>query len=505
MTLTKLLDGITVSKMFWKLYGQKLPTQEIEIAHIQYDSRKIRQGDLFIAIRGIESDGHKFIEQAITRGAKVVVVEDDAALPDSFFLHSGVVKIVVPNCRIALSQLSSNYFDHPAAKMKMIGVTGTNGKTTTTHLIKSILEMNGEKTGLIGTIQYSIDDKILPATHTTPESLELNELLDRMARAGCSSVVMEVSSHALHQHRVNNIGFKAGVFTNLTQDHLDYHGTMNEYFRAKMILFENLSSDSWAIVNVDDEWGLKLTKLTNAKMITYGTSASAIVEGRNISSSISGLKFSIIYEGKETLIESRLIGNFNVSNILAAYSVGIALGIPQKTICTALCSIKNVPGRFERIVSRKGWTAVIDYAHTPDAIEKALHAIHNVFDKNNRGRIITVFGCGGNRDRGKRPKMGYIASSLSDITIITSDNPRNENPDLIINEIYEGIKSGSKVYRELDRRKAILMALDMGQSGDVVLIAGKGHEDYQVIRDEKIFFSDRQIVEEYIRENESLG
>ncbi len=505
MTLSKLLNGITVSKMFRALYGQKLPTQDVEIGHLQYDSRKIKIGDLFIAIRGIESDGHMFIEQAINQGAKVVVVEDDTTLPDSFFLHSGVVKIVVPNCRIALSQLSSNYFNHPAAKLKMIGVTGTNGKTTTTHLIKSMLEMNGEKTGLIGTIQYSIDDQILPATHTTPESLELNELLDRMARAECSSVVMEVSSHALHQHRVNNIRFKAGVFTNLTQDHLDYHGTMNEYFQAKMILFENLSSDSWAIVNVDDEWGVKLTKLTNAKIITYGTNTSAIVEGRNISSSITGLKFTIIYEGKETLIESELIGNFNVSNILAAYSVGIALGIPQKTIRTALCSIKSVPGRFERIVSRKGCTAVIDYAHTPDALEKALHAISNVFDKNNEGKIITVFGCGGNRDRGKRPKMGYIASSLSDITIITSDNPRNENPDLIVNEIYEGIKSGSKVYIELDRRKAIIMAIGMAQSGDVVLIAGKGHEDYQVIRGEKIFFNDRQIVEEYIRENESLG
>ncbi|MDI6766563.1 MAG: UDP-N-acetylmuramoyl-L-alanyl-D-glutamate--2,6-diaminopimelate ligase [Bacteroidota bacterium] len=504
MTLAKLLDGIKVSKMFRTLYGQKLPTQDIDISHIQYDSRKIRFGDLFIAIHGKESDGHTFIEQAITNGAKVVVVEDDAALPDSFFLHSGVVKIVVPNCRIALSQLSANYFDRPAKKMKMIGVTGTNGKTTTTHLIKSILEMSGEKTGLIGTIQYSIGDQILPATHTTPESLELNELLDRMARSGCSSVVMEVSSHALHQHRVDGIGFKAGVFTNLTQDHLDYHGSMDEYFKAKMILFENLSSDSWAIVNVDDEWGTKLTKLTKAKTITYGITTSAIVEGKNISPSISGLKFSIIYETKETLIESQLIGQFNVSNILAAYSVGIALGIPQQTICTALGSIKNVPGRFERIVSRKGWTAVIDYAHTPDALEKALRAIHGVFDKNNRGRIITVFGCGGNRDRGKRPKMGNIASSLSEITIITSDNPRNENPDLIINEIHEGIKSGLKVYREPDRRKAILMALDTAKSGDVVLIAGKGHEIYQVIKDEKIFFSDQQIVEEYIRADESL-
>lgn len=503
MTLSKLLDGIEVTKMFRTSYGQKLPTQDVEIVHIKYDSRKVRLGDLFIAIRGTESDGHIFIEQAISNGAKVVVVEDDSVLPDSFFFHSGVAKIVVPNCRIALSQLSSNYFDHPADKMKMIGVTGTNGKTTTTHLIKSMLDMRGEKTGLIGTIQNSIGDQIFPAVHTTPESLELNELLAKIAHAGCSSVVMEVSSHALHQCRVNTIDFKVGVFTNLTQDHLDYHGTMSEYFKAKMILFENLSSDSWAIVNVDDEWGVQLTKLTHAKTITYGITTSATVEGRNISSSISGLKFTVIYEGKETLIESQLIGNFNVSNILAAFCTGIALGIPQKTICKALSSIKNVRGRFERIVSLKGWTAVIDYAHTPDALEKAIRAIQNIFDKNNSGNIITVFGCGGNRDRSKRSKMGYIASSLSDITIITSDNPRNENPDLIINEIYEGIKSGSKVYREADRQKAIFMALDTARSGDVVLIAGKGHEDYQVIKDEKIIFSDRQIVEEYIRANES--
>ncbi len=499
MTLSKILEGVKVLKMFQTLYGKLLMTQEIHINHVQYDSRKIVPDDVFVAIRGTESDGHKFIEKAVSSGAKVVVVENDSTLPDSYFMHSGVVKIVVPNSRAALAQMSANYFEHPSNKLKIIGITGTNGKTTTTHLIKSILEISGVKTGLIGTIEYKIGNEVVPASHTTPESLELNELLARMVQSGCTSAVMEVSSHALHQYRVAGINFIAAVFTNLTQDHLDYHGTMDEYFKAKKILFKGLQSNAFAIVNLDDKWGKRIPNVTLANVKSYGFDVSADFFAKNISISMKGVKFTIVYNGEETDVESRLIGRFNVSNILAAFSTGIALGIPKEIVRNAISKAEIVRGRFEQITSPNGWTAVIDYAHTPDALEKALKAIHDVFDSSSRGRIITVFGCGGNRDRTKRPKMTNIATTLSDITIVSSDNPRHEDPEAIIDEIMTGVKTGAKVYREADRKQAIFMALDIAKIDDVILIAGKGHEDYQVVGDRKIYFSDRKTVEEFLQ------
>jgi len=499
MNLSKLLEGITVSKMFRSLYGQMAVTQEMQIGKIRYDSRKVQQGDLFIAIRGVESDGHKFISSAISNGACAVVVEDDAVAPDPYFLHNGVMKIVVPNSRIALGRLAINFFDNPSTKMAVIGVTGTNGKTTTTHIIKSILEQNNKKTGLIGTIEYKIGDKTIPATHTTPESLEVNELLSQMISAGCSSVVMEVSSHALHQHRIDGVVYAAAVFTNLTQDHLDYHGSMEEYFKSKKILFDQLSPDSWAIINVDDQWGKKLAAVTKSKILTYGTTPPADICAENISLSMNGTAFTISYKGEKTRIESRLIGRFNVSNILAAFAAGITQGIQTENIVDAIRKTEIIRGRFEQIVLPDGRVAIIDYAHTHDALEKTLKAIHEVFDSNRRGRVITVFGCGGNRDRGKRSKMANIATSLSDMTIITSDNPRHEDPDAIIDEVMKGAIDNKDVHRRADRKDAILMALDAAKTGDVILIAGKGHEDYQVVGDSKIHFSDREIVEEYMR------
>lgn len=501
MNLSKLLNGVTVTKIFQTLYGRMVVTHEVEVNNIQYDSRNVSRGDMFVAIRGTASDGHKFIDAAVHGGAKVVVVEDDAVLPDSYFMHAGVVKIVVPNTRVALSLIAANYFGHPADQLLMVGVTGTNGKTTTTHVVQSILQGYGKQTGLIGTISYSIGQEVVPATHTTPESLELHELFHRFVERGCASAVMEVSSHALHQCRVHGVNFNAAVFTNLTQDHLDYHGTMEEYFSAKRILFDNLPNASWAIVNVDDSWGKKLYDSVQSNKLSYGFSSSADVYAADISLSMKETTFSILHDGEKTAIVSSLVGRFNVSNLLAAFATGVALNIPKETIVRGIRNIQSVRGRFEQILSPKGWSAVVDYAHTPDALEKTLKAIHDVFESKNHGRIITVFGCGGNRDRTKRPKMAKIASELSNVTFVTSDNPRHENPESIISEVMTGVKSGAVVYKESDRKLAIISALKSAQPGDVILIAGKGHEDYQITGDQKKHFSDREVVEEFIRGN----
>lgn len=499
MMLSKLLEGVSVTKMFQTMYGKMVVTHDVQVNAVHYDSRKIVQSDLFVAIRGTAYDGHIFITHAVNNGAKVVVMDNDMFLPDSYFMHAGVVKIVVTNTRIALAKISANYFGHPGNKLQMIGVTGTNGKTTTTYLMKSILESGGKSAGLIGTIEYIIGNKVFPATHTTPESLELQGLLANMENHGCASAVMEVSSHALHQHRVDEISFRAGVFTNLTQDHLDYHVSMEEYFKAKQKLFEHLDSNSSAIVNVDDEWGARMLAATTAKKLSYGITPDADVRATNISLSMHGTSMSIVHEDEKTDITSSLIGRFNVSNILAAFATGVALGVPKQSMKSAIQLTKSVRGRFEQITSPSGWTAVVDYAHTPDALLKALLAVRDIFQGEQSGKIITVFGCGGNRDRSKRPKMADIATTYSDLTIVTSDNPRHENPEAIIDEVFTGVKSGTQVIRETNRKLAIVEALKRASSNDVVLIAGKGHEDYQVIGDEKIHFSDREIVEEFIR------
>jgi UDP-N-acetylmuramoyl-L-alanyl-D-glutamate--2,6-diaminopimelate ligase len=380
MMLSKILEGVTVTKFFQMAYGQTIVMEDVDVHRIQYDSRKVGRGDLFIAIRGSASDGHRFITTAIANGAKGIVLEDDNATPDSYFLHTGTVKVVVPDSRIALAQMAANYYGHPSHKLTMVGVTGTNGKTTTTTLLKYILDAVGRTTGLIGTIEYSIGKEVVPATHTTPESLEINELLAKMVEHACSTAVMEVSSHALHQHRVHGLDFTVAVFTNLTQDHLDYHKTMEEYFQAKKILFENLSPESWAVINIDDAWGKRLVKSTAAHVITYGLDESADVHAVNVSISIHETRFSIIHHNEETLIVSPLIGRFNVSNVLAVFSAGIVLGIPKKQLQDLFQHLTPVRGRFEQIASPMGWTAIIDYAHTPDALEKVLCAIHDPID-----------------------------------------------------------------------------------------------------------------------------
>ncbi len=500
MNLSRLLDGVRVTKMFQTLYGQMVVTHDVEVHGIQYDSRKVVQGDVFVAIRGTERDGHTHIPGAIANGAKVVILEDDRALADSFFMHTGVVKVVVPDARIALAGIARNFYGTPAKKLTMIGVTGTNGKTTTSYVIKSLLESNGTRAGLLGTIEYVLGDEVQAATHTTPESLELNGLLAKMVERNCTAAVMEVSSHALHQHRVEGMPFSVAVFTNLTQDHLDYHRSMEEYFNAKKILFEQLAPESWAIVNFDDPFGKRALTSTCARKISYGVDTPADVKAISVSLSMKKTTITILHASEETVVESPLVGRFNVSNILAAFGAGIALGIPKSTMRHAIRSMKSVRGRFEPVVSPAGWTAVIDYAHTPDALEKTLGAIRDVFSSmERRGQIITVVGCGGNRDRTKRPVMARIATQYSDATVLTSDNPRHEDPDTIIAAMKSGVLPGKEVHTETDRRAAIRQALTMAASGDIVLIAGKGHEDYQIIGDTKIHFSDREVVEEFIR------
>lgn len=499
MKLAQLLQGVLVTKLFQTMFGRMVVTHDVEVSAIQYDSRKIARGGCFVAIRGTGVDGHRFISTAISNGASVVVLEDDAILPDSYFMHAGVAKVVVPDSRKALAQLAANYYDHPSKKLSLIGVTGTNGKTTTTHIIKSILEASGETVGLIGTIEYAIGSTTFPATHTTPESLELNELLSRMVKAGCTSVSMEVSSHALHQSRVVGLAYRAAVFTNLTQDHLDYHGSMEEYCRAKKILFDGLPAEASAVINQDDSWGLKIVQDSAAQKVLYSATGEATVSARDIKLSIEGTVMTVLHNGQSTAVTSPLVGQFNAYNILAAFSTGIALGLSPEVIRQGIGSLKAVRGRFERMSSPKGWTAIVDYAHTPDALEKCLHAIRDVLPKNAEGKIITVFGAGGDRDKTKRPLMGAVAGSLSDVVLVTSDNPRTEEPGQIIKDILEGIPAGTTTLQQPDRRKAIEQAVSMARAGDVILIAGKGHEDYQVIGTERIHFSDQEVVGELAR------
>lgn len=496
MTLTQLLDGVRVSKLFAMQYGKHVLTHDIIVRKVQYDSRLVQPGDLFVAIRGTAADGHAFVQKAVNAGAVAVVMEDDAAIHDFYFLHACVVKIVVPDSRTALARMAANSFGRPSDRLRLIGVTGTNGKTTTTHLIKSVLEAAGETVGLIGTIRYMVGDRDLPSTHTTPESLELHGLLAAMHEQGCSSVVMEVSSHALAMKRVEGARFAAAVFTNLTQDHLDFHGSMENYFQAKKRLFDSLDASAVAVVNADDPAAPTIVSGVPGRRLTYGSAAD--VRASDVSMTLTGMSLRLEWAEGTCPVRSSLTGRFNVANILAAAATGLALGIAPSRIADGIASLRSVRGRFEQIVAPEGWVAVVDYAHTPDALENCLKTIREVMPSQRQGRIITVFGCGGDRDRGKRPVMGKIATVLSDITIVTSDNPRHEPPEHIIGEIIVGVEQGKTVHVHPDRREAIRVALGMARAGDAVLIAGKGHETYQVVGDVRSHLDDREEVEAFL-------
>jgi len=484
---------------------------EADLSRPQYDSRRVQPGDTFVAIRGFAADGHTYIPQAIAQGAKAIVLEEDSAFSLEDAKRQNVARLLVKNSRRALAVLSEQAFGSPSAKLRMIGVTGTNGKTTVTNILRQLLTARGEKVGLIGTIGIYIGEKEIPATHTTPESREISELLARMVAEGITTCVMEVSSHALALERVTALDFDIAVFTNLTRDHLDFHHTMEEYLAAKQKLFDGLKDTAVAITNVDDAHGFTIVEKTSANVHTYGIrqpddrspmeSPRADLVAYDVDLSEEGAAFRVEkrYSEERAIFKSPLAGAFNVENIMAAVSAlyfGVE-GCSLEVLADLIREIKPARGRFDRIKLHHGATAIVDYAHTPDALQNMLETLRSI--RHPEARIITIFGCGGDRDRGKRPKMGEIASKLSDFVIITSDNPRSENPQAIIDDILTGVESSvrSNIGIELDRSKAIHLGLSMANGRDVVLIAGKGHENYQVIGTEKHHFDDREEVLKY--------
>lgn len=474
---------------------------EIEVKDIAYDSRKVKEGDLFVAIRGYNTNGHLYIEDALKRGATAIVAEEfDLSKVKS---REPTAFITVSDSRRALATLSDKFYGHPSGILKLIGITGTNGKTTTSYFIKSILDTSQKKVGLLGTVNYIIkNDIVLPASYTTPEALELQRYLSEMLAGGAEYAVLEVSSHSLALHRVFGCEFEVALFTNLSQEHLDFHGTMEDYFRAKRMLFDLLRPEGVAVINIDDPAGRSLAGELKGNILSFGLSKEAELRALGITSKLKGLSLEIKWYEGTIQVESPLSGMHNVYNILAAAGVALSLGISPSAIKEGIAKMKGVPGRFEKIEEGQDFTVVVDYAHTEDALRRVLTTARELLKvEGTGGRIITVFGCGGDRDRGKRPKMGEVATTLSDIVIITSDNPRSEDPLEIIKEIESGIKAlGINNYRVIpDRREAIESALGLAEKGDFVLIAGKGHEDYQIIGDNRYPFDDRKIAREIIK------
>ncbi|MDF9408637.1 UDP-N-acetylmuramoyl-L-alanyl-D-glutamate--2,6-diaminopimelate ligase [Pelotomaculum isophthalicicum JI] len=464
---------------------------DVRLKGITYDSRKVRPGFLFVSIKGFKSDGHDYVGQAIKRGAVAVVMERELELPPD------IAWAVVQDTRHALALLSARFFGDPSKQLKMIGVTGTNGKTTTTSLISSILSSSGEKVGLIGTVHNRIGARIIPVSHTTPESTDLQELLGKMIVEGVGACVMEVSSHALALNRVDGCEFDMAVFTNLTQDHLDFHQSMEDYLEAKLKLFKslNLPGDKGiikcAVINADDPAAERFAQAAGGLIYTFGVKNTADVYATEINVNARGVSFNIGGKLGSCQLNLHLTGLFNVYNALGAFTAAAALGVPQEIIKDALENVQGVPGRFEQVDAGQDFTVIVDYAHTPDGLENILKTARQL----TRGRLITVYGCGGDRDRGKRPMMGSIAAKYSDFQIITSDNPRTENPAIIIQGIIEGVLplvQKENYLVEQDRRKAIGLAISMARKDDVVIIAGKGHEDYQIIGTEKFPFDDRR-------------
>lgn len=464
--------------------------QDTPVLGIAYDSRRVGPGFLFVAIEGFQTDGHRFIEQAVAAGAAAVVVQKPVAVP------AFAAWVQVADSRLALGLLAARFYGYPARQLKMAGVTGTNGKTTTTHLLTAVGHAAGMKVGLIGTIANRIGDRVLPVEHTTPESLDLQRLLAEMAAEKVALAVMEVSSHALALNRVAGCDFDLGIFTNITQDHLDFHQDMDHYLAAKSRLFTSLDGadgerPGTAVINRDDPRAEQLIKATRATVITYGIHGPAGVRAEKIQVTPRGVRFYVTSPWGEGEVRLKLTGLFNVYNALAALAAGGVLGIPLAVITAALSEVAGVPGRFELVDCGQGFAVVVDYAHTPDGLENVLKTARQITD----GRLITVFGCGGDRDRSKRPLMGEIAARLSDLPVLTSDNPRTEDPLRIIAGVEEGLSRvlDADGYRIIpDRREAIFHAIAAAEPGDTVVIAGKGHEDYQIIGTRKYPLDDRQ-------------
>ena len=477
---------------------QDLPAATIEgpldreVTGITYDSRRVTPGMVFVAIPGQHADGHEFISRAIDRGATAVICERNGMVPQR------ATKIKVADVREAMARAAASFYQNPSANLKVIGVTGTNGKTTVAFMIKAILEAAGIKTGLMGTVRYEIGDRVIPAHRTTPESVEVQEMMAQMLRAGCQACVMEVSSHALEQKRVWGVQFDVGIFTNLTRDHLDYHNTMENYFTAKTKLFTALEAGTKrgaVVINIDDSFGARLAVKTKAEIhMTYGLEKAATLRATQIQLSKNGSRFVIETPERKFACRLPLIGRHNIYNALAAVGAGLALKVDVLAIQSALNAMPPVPGRLEAVSKRQPFGVFVDYAHTDDALKNVLTTLREI----TRGRVLLVFGCGGSRDPGKRAKMGRIAAELADFTLITSDNPRKESPARIAEQIEEGYRSkrieGYGV--ELDRRRAIQQIIGLAKPGDAVLIAGKGHETYQEFEDTVVPFDDRFHAEE---------
>ncbi|HKY19592.1 MAG TPA: UDP-N-acetylmuramoyl-L-alanyl-D-glutamate--2,6-diaminopimelate ligase [Vicinamibacterales bacterium] len=463
----------------------------VEVDGLDYDSRQVRPGAVFVALKGLKATGADFAADAIARGAIAVVAEQPSVAPGT------VPWIEVTDARAALATLAAEYYGHPSRSMSVVGITGTNGKTTTAYLLRAVFEAAGKKCGLLGTVTYSVGDEELPAARTTPEAPDVQRMFRRMVESGCTACVMEVSSHALSLRRVDETQFAAGVFTNLTRDHLDYHGDMESYFSAKKRLFEMLAPGAPVAINLDDPRGESLRK-TLSRPVTYAINKPADVTPGPLSATVEGLEFDVRTPKGTVHVASHLVGRPNVSNILGTVATATALDLPVAAIEQGLANLSGVPGRFE-LVSRRSddLTVVIDYAHTDDALKNLLETARPLA----RGRVITLFGCGGDRDRTKRPLMGAVAARLSDVVVMTSDNPRSEDPTRIIDEIKRGVppasdRDAASVVAIVDRKEAIQFAIGKAQPGDLVLLAGKGHEKSQVIGTRELPFDEAEIARE---------
>lgn len=480
MKLEEILGGINVAEIKGNISK--------EISGLEIDSRKIESGHMFVAVKGTQTDGHAYIGKAIEKGASVIVCE---TYPDN--LNSDITYIKVNNTEEVVGKLATAFYGHPTSKLKLVGVTGTNGKTTIATLLYNMFRLFGYKVGLISTVCNYIDDEAIPTEHTTPDPITLNKLLGRMADEGCKYVFMEVSSHSVVQKRIGGLEYSGGIFTNLTRDHLDYHKSFDNYLKAKKTFFDNLPKSAFALTNIDDKNGLIMTQNTKAKVYTYSLRSICDFKGKVLEDGFEGMLMDI----NQIEVNVQFVGRFNASNLLAVYGTACILGKKPEDVLLKLSMLRPVSGRFETLRSNRGYSAIVDYAHTPDALANVLKTINDVLD--GRGQIISVIGAGGNRDKGKRPIMAQEAVKQSDKVIITSDNPRFEEPQDIINDMLAGLtqEDKRKVVCITDRKEAIRTACMLAQPNDVVLVAGKGHENYQDIKGVKHHFDDKEVIREY--------
>lgn len=466
-------------------------TTAVKVTELQLDSRKVKKGSAFIAVKGVAADGHNFIDTAIEKGASVIIVQDLPAI-----LIDDITYIQVEDSAAAAGLMAHNFYGQPSEKLKLVGVTGTNGKTTIATLLYKLFSALGYKVGLLSTVQNHIGDRIVPSTHTTPDAISLNELLKQMLDAGCTHVFMETSSHALHQHRTEGLKYAGGLFSNITHDHLDYHKTFDEYIRVKKSFFDNLSSDAFAITNADDKRGMVMLQNTSASKYTYSLKTVASFKGKILENGLLGLVMTI----NEQEVHFRLIGEFNAYNLLAVFGAAVCLGENKDEVLKALSSLTGAEGRFDYIVSvNEKVIGIVDYAHTPDALVNVLTTIQKL--RKGHEQIITVVGCGGDRDKTKRPIMGDAACQYSDRVIFTSDNPRSEDPEQILKDMEEGLNTAAKrkYIAIVDRKEAIKTAVSLAKPDDIILVAGKGHEKYQEIKGVKHPFDDKSVLAEIFK------